>query len=279
MRLTSDILEINVFEVERRIINFIQHYIKKSGASGVVVGMSGGIDSSVAAALCAKAINGSKVLGLCLPEKETWNEQDIEDARAVAEQFKIAFNVIDITQFIESFYKIAPLYDPADRLSNGNFKARSRMAVLYYYANRLSRLVMGTSDKSEAMLGYFTKWGDYSADISPLMDLFKSQVRQLAKHLDLPKNIIAKPSTPSLWPEHFAEVELGLNYDKLDLILYGLEHFMSLENIAEQLRLPLDVVKRIQGRWLANEHKRRPPLTLKLGYRTVGYDFRLPHTP
>jgi len=128
------------------------------------------------------------------------------------------------------------------------------------------------------MMGYFTKWGDMAADISPLMDLYKTQVRQLAAHIDIPKEIITKPSTPQLWPGQLAEQELGIQYETLDLILLGLENFMSPEEIADQLKLSLKQVKAVKNRWLANEHKRRLPLTLKQEYRTIGTDFRLPYT-
>jgi NAD+ synthase len=112
------------------------------------------------------------------------------------------------------------------------------MIVLYYYANKLNRMVCGSSDKSETMMGYFTKWGDVAADISPLMDLYKTQVRQLAAHIGVPAEIVEKPSSPQLWPKQLAETELGMKYEILDLILLGLENFMTPEQIAEQLHLP-----------------------------------------
>jgi len=152
------------------------------------------------------------------------------------------------------------------------------MICLYYYANKLGRIVCGSSDKSETMMGYYTKWGDVAADISPLMDLYKTQVRQLAAYIGVPREIIVKPSTPALWPGHLAEEELGVKYEMLDLILLGLENFLAPEEIAKQLELPLELVLNIKARWLANEHKRRSPLTIKLGYRTTGIDFRLPYT-
>ncbi len=141
-----------------------------------------------------------------------------------------------------------------------------------------NKLVCGSSDKSETMMGYFTKWGDAAADISPLMDLYKTQVRQLALHIGVPEELATKPSTPALWPGHLAEEELGIKYETLDLVLFGLEHFMTTEDIAKQLNLPVKLVDNLKKRWLVTEHKRRLPLTAKLGYRTVGSDFRLPYT-
>ena len=197
----------------------------------------------------------------------------------MAEKFGFTIEAIDISSTLKAFFHSIPVYDEADKVSKGNLKARTRMIYLYYYANKLKRIVCGSSDKSETMMGYFTKWGDAAADISPLMDLYKTQVRQLALHIGVPKEIATKPSTPALWPGHLAEEELGIKYETLDLILYGLEHFMTTEEIAQQLNLDTKLVDDIKRRWLATEHKRRMPLTTKIGYRTVGVDFRLPRMP
>jgi len=149
------------------------------------------------------------------------------------------------------------------------------MIYLYYYANRLDLLVCGSSDKSETMMGYFTKWGDVAADISPIMDLYKTQVRRLARCIGISEEIIKKPPSPTLWPGQLAETELGVGYETLDLILYGLEHFMTVKEIAEQLKVGEELVSKIKLKWLSAEHKRRMLLTTKLAYRTVGADFRL----
>jgi NAD+ synthase len=138
--------------------------------------------------------------------------------------------------------------------------------------------MIGCSDKSETMMGYFTKWGDAAADFAPLMDLYKTQVRQVAAYVGVPEEIIAKPSTPQLWPGQTAETELGVKYEVLDLILLGLENFMAPEEIAQQTEQPVKLVQDIKNTWLAREHKRRLPLTIKLEHRTVGTDFRLPYT-
>jgi len=253
--------------------------VEKTKAKGIVIGLSGGIDSSTASALAALALGGNKVTALNMPEEETYNETDIQHAKKVAKKFGFKMETIDITPILAAYYKSLPIYNPHDKLSKGNLKARTRMVCLYYYANNLGKIVCGSSDKSETMMGYFTKWGDVAADISPLMDLYKTQVRQLAAHIGIPTEIITKPSTPQLWPGQLAEEELGIRYETLDLILLGLENFMSPEEIADQLKLPSKLVRDIRNRWLAREHKRRPPLTLKQEYRTIGTDFRLPYTP
>ncbi len=277
MELKPAVLELSLLDVETRIKRFISTYVENSGAKGIVLGMSGGIDSNTIAALSALSIGGNKVLGLMLPEKETYNSKDIKDAKIVADKFGIQTQVCDITYALEGVYKSIPIFDPAERLCKGNIKARTRMTYLYYHANKLDKIVCGSSDKSETMMGYFTKWGDVAADIAPIMDLYKTQVRKLAEHVGIPAELAAKPSTPALWPNQSAESELGIKYEVLDLILFGLERFMETNEIAEQLNIETTQVENVKRRWLTVEHKRRMPLTPKLEYRTVGTDFRLPH--
>jgi NAD+ synthase len=279
MKLTPSVLELDLPEVEKRISRFIKEYVENAGADGIVLGLSGGIDSGTVAALSSLSMGGARVTALMLPEKETYNTKDIDDAKVVAEKFGLKTQVCDITPVLEGFYKTIPIFDQADRLCKGNIKARTRMIYLYYYANKLNKIVCGSSDKSETMMGYFTKWGDVAADISPLMDLYKTQVRKLAEYIGIPPELAEKPSTPALWPNQLAETELGIKYEILDLILYGLERFMTTEELAQQLSVKKPLIEKVKSRWLAVEHKRRLPLAPKVEYRTVGTDFRLPrHT-
>jgi len=277
LKLTSDALKVDLPSVETRIKRFIRDYVDKCGAEGVVLGVSGGLDSCITAALASLSLGGRKVLGIVMPEEETYNATDIQHAKLLAKKFGFDLQIVDISSTLKACFQSLPIYDATDKLCKGNVKARIRMVCLYYYANKLHRLVCGTSDKSETMMGYFTKWGDGAADISPIMDLYKTQVRQLALHIGVPAEIVAKPPSPGLWSSQLAEEELGIKYETLDLILFGLEHFMKPKEIAEQLNLPIKLVEDVKRRWLATEHKRRLPLTMKIGYRTVGKDFRLPH--
>ncbi len=279
MKLTPSVLDIDFSEAEKRICRFIKEYVENAGAKGIVLGLSGGIDSGTIAALSGRAIGGDKVLGLMLPEEENFSQKDIADAKLVAEKFDLQTQICDMTDVMACLYKAISVFDPKDRLCKGNLKARTRMIYLYYYANKFNRIVCGSSDKSETMMGYFTKWGDAASDITPIMDLYKTQVRKLAIHIGIPQELALKPSTPALWPDQLAETELGIKYETLDLILYGLEKFMTANEIADQLRIQKTIVNAVKSRWLANEHKRRMPLAPKVGYRTVGNDFRLPrHT-
>jgi NAD+ synthase len=239
--------------------------------------MSGGLDSSVAAALCGRAVQGQRVLGIILPEKETSNKKTLGDAKAVAMKYSIGFKILDITSILETV-RVTLNKKMTKGVPWGNVKARLRSMVLYYYANIEKGLVVGTGDKSEIMLGYFTKFGDGACDILPLADLYKTSVRNLARHLAIPERIRVKASSPELWPGQTAEKELGLDYENIDRILWGLERWLTPEEIARDTGFQLGLVDRVRRRWLLSEHKRRPPLALKLGYRTPGDDLRLPRS-
>ena len=276
LELEPSVLDLDVADVYKRITWFIKEYVENAGAKGVVLGLSGGIDSCTIAALSANALGGDRVLGLILPERETYNIQDIEDAKYVAEKFQLRTQVCDITPALEGFFNTIPIFETEDRICKGNIKARTRMIYLYYYSNKLNHIVCGSSDKSETMMGYFTKWGDAASDIAPILDLYKTQVRKLAEYMGLPSELTQKASTPALWPGQTAEEELGIKYQTLDIILFGLERFLTVEEIAKKMKIEEDIVIKVKKRWQSVEHKRRMPLSPKLGYRTVGADFRLP---
>ncbi len=262
-----------------RITRFLSTYRERAQAKIFVVGMSGGLDSSVTASLCALAIGGANVVGASMPERETRNEANIQDAKEVARKYRIHFKLVDISPIIEAASKCIPkLEAKRGDVPYANLKARARALVLYYYANKGNGLVVGTGDKSEIMLGYFTKFGDGASDIQPIADMYKTSVRDLARHLGLPRRVYSKPPSPELWPGQTAKKELRLDYASLDRILWGLERWMEVEDIATDIGLPVSTVKRVRDRWIGSEHKRRPPLALKLGYRTAGYDLRLPYT-
>src|SRR3990170_703058 len=176
LKLTNEALALDLSTAATRIKRFIKDYVEKTKAKGIVIGLSGGIDSSTAAALAALAIGGDKISALNMPEEETYNATDIRHAKMVAKKFGFKLETIDISPILKAYYKALPIYDADDKLGRGNIKARTRMVCLYYYANNLGKIVCGSSDKSETMMGYFTKWGDVAADISPLMDVYKTQV-------------------------------------------------------------------------------------------------------
>lgn len=264
-------------ETISRLKRFLSTHLEEAGSKQLIVGMSGGLDSSVTATLCGLAVGGRRVRGVCLPEEETRNDKGIEDARTVASKLRIPFKIVDITPMVQASLSTLRV-NRSKRTPWGNIKARIRAAVLYYFANLEKGLVVGTGDKSEVMLGYFTKFGDGACDIQPLADLYKTSVRDLARHLGIPEKIRSKASSPELWPGQTAEKELGISYEKIDTILWGLERWLRPEEISEETKLPLPFVRRIRDRWLESEHKRSLPLVMKLGFRTSGADLRLPRS-
>lgn len=206
------------------IIDFIRNEVTTANSQGVVLGLSGGIDSSVALYLATKALGNNRVLGLILPDKKVSQQNDIDDAIELSQKVGINYHIIDITEIKQKYIDRLP----KEKISIGNLTARIRMNFIYYYANIEHKLVLGTSDKSELMIGYFTKFGDGAADILPLADIYKTEVRKLAKYLNLPKKILLKKSSPSLWKDQTAEDEIGMEYEKIDTILKNLA-----ENISE----------------------------------------------
>lgn len=230
--------------------------------------VSGGLDSSVVLALTARALGPKKVRALTLPVCDITPEGDITDVMRLTEMLDVTCDTIEITPVLRVMREILPLHDPSDKISSGNLAARIRMVIVYHYANAMKSMVIGCSNKTEWLTGYFTKYGDGAVDLMPIADLYKNQVRQLAVHMRIPESIIRKTPTAGLWPGQSDEDELGVKYDTLDLILYGKEKRMSDQEVASDLEVDIHLVRRIYERVRANEHKRRPPLILRLSTAT-----------
>ncbi len=254
---------VNYQEARREIEEFIADYLQRAKSKGAIVGLSGGVDSSTTLALAAEALRPERVMALILPSKIT-PAQDVEDAVKVARQFGVRYAVVDITPILNAYKATMPEYDDANLVARGNLTARIRMSILYYYANKYNMLVLGTGDKSELVLGYFTKHGDGGVDLLPIGDLYKTQVRALAKHMGLPEEIAKKPSSPRLWVGQTAEGELGFTYAQADLVLYAWELGMPESEIPKQTGIPSSVVSRVLKRVKENAHKRGPPPIAKL---------------
>jgi NAD+ synthase len=203
-----------------RIEQMIRYAVWNSGAGGIVVGLSGGVDSAVAAAMCCRAVGGDRVLGITLPSAVT-KKTDIEDARALSVMLGMKHRVISIEPVLAA-YREMPGYTE-NRYLLGNLMARTRMAVLYYHANRDGLLVCGTSNKSEYLLGYCTKFGDNAADIQPIVHLLKREVYEVARELGIPGTILAKTPSAGLWEDQSDEGELGITYAEIDSALAALE--------------------------------------------------------
>jgi NAD+ synthase len=245
--------------MQNKIIDFIWNEIHKAGVSGAVIGISGGIDSALVAALTVKALGRDKVLGIHMPESGLTTAVDTEDAKAIADWLGIELRTIDISGIFSAFIAAVPEGESAELLCRGNLKARIRMSLLYFHANQMNRMVIGTGNKTELLLGYYTKYGDGGVDLEPIGGLYKTEVWGLSRMLGVPEPVITKKPSAGLWKGQTDEAELGISYVKVDNVLRMLEQNEAPETIISTLgvsREQLDsVIKRIER----NEHKRKAP--------------------
>lgn len=252
------------------LVRYVRDFFVQARRDLAIVGMSGGLDSSVVVALCARALGPDRVQGLFLKD-EVSPPGDEADARGWAETLGISFTVVDLSPLVEEFRTRLAI---EDQVALGNVRARCRMIALYAVSNQRRGLVVGTGNKSEVLTGFFTKFGDGGADLLPLGDLYKTQVRALGRALEVPPAILAKTPTPGLWKGQTDEGELGLPYEDLDRILLGIELGMAAEEIQTRTGLSRAAIGRVEERVRASIHKRKLPLIPKVGVRTVGLDWR-----
>ncbi len=262
----------NPKDIATIIKEFIKTYVENAGCNSVVLGLSGGVDSAVCAFLCRDALGINNVQCVFLPD-ETTPALDRKHVKLFATTFHIKCTEIDISSFVASFHEALA---QKKRLTLANIKPRVRMILLYEYANETNSLVCGTSNKSEILVGYFTKYGDGGVDFQPLGDLYKTQVFQLAKYLKIPAPIIRKPPTAGLWVGQTDEKELRMSYQTLDEILYGLEQKLESSEIQKTSHASKEQIERIRMMRVKSQHKRRFPLVPKIGIRTPGLDWRSP---
>jgi NAD+ synthase len=253
--------ELDLSSARRRIVAFIKRKVEESQADGAVLGISGGIDSAVTAYLCVEALGSRRVTGLIMPDLRATPGEDVEDAKLVASELCIETTEIDVAPIHKAFMKSL---EP-NRLAEGNLRARIRMSLLYYHANLANRLVIGTGDRSELLLGYFSKFGDGGVDILPIADLYKTDVRRLGEALGINRRIVAKRSSPRLWPGHIAESEIGMSYETVDrLFKLRLDEGLEVPAIAARMKLNRAKVELILAKYQASEHKRQMPEICKL---------------
>jgi NAD+ synthase len=269
MDISSVPLQINVTLVRKIITNFIHAEVTRVGFARVIVGLSGGIDSALVAFLAAEALGAENVLGVMMPYR-TSNPESRADAEAVVAQLGIATRVIEITPMVEP-YLTHYVGDNARR--RGNVMARMRMIVLYDQSEEFHGLVIGTSNKTEALLGYTTQFGDNAAALHPITDLYKCQVRQLARDVGVPERIIHKAPSADLWQGQTDEGELGFTYDEADAILYYLVDERRRADDVISLGFDPRVVHRIVELVERNHFKRVMPIIAKISGRTIGIDF------
>jgi len=243
------------------IVEFIKKVVDDSKCVGVVLGLSGGVDSSLVAALCVKALGSQRVLGVLMPADFT-PRKDMEDALELARWLKIQTKTVNVQAISDVFSEALgnDQGEPERRIPMANVLARIRMIILYYYANLKNYLVVGTGDRSESLIGYFTKYGDGGADLMPICHLYKTQVRELAVHLGVPQSIAFKPSSPQLYPGHEATDEIPINYERLDPVLVGLFDLnLPPEEVSSLTKVQVDIVKEVQQRFIRTMHKRAYP--------------------
>ncbi len=262
----------NYVLVERILREFIRDEVSKVGLERVVLGLSGGIDSAVSAALAARALGPDKVVGAMLPYRCSSSES-LTDALAVAEACGIETASVDITAQIDAYFADHP---DASNLRRGNKMARERMTILYDMSAEHGALVLGTSNKTELLLGYGTLYGDMASAINPIGDLYKTQVWGLAAQLGLPESVIAKPPTADLWSGQTDEEELGFGYAQVDRLLYWMVDERCEPSELVALGFAADFVERISAMVQNSQFKRRLPVIAKVSVRTIDSDFRYP---
>ncbi|HVL87954.1 MAG TPA: NAD+ synthase [Candidatus Thermoplasmatota archaeon] len=260
-------------EARRTIVSFVAGRLREARAKGIVLGVSGGIDSALVAALCAEAVGPRRVLGLLLPAADS-HPRDARDARLVVDRLGIRSESVSIEGVLAAAREACG-HRLNDR-ARANLKARARMLLLYQHANALSFVVAGTGNKSEILTGYFTKFGDGAGDLHPIGDLYKTQVRGLARAMDLPKPVLAKPPTAGLWAGQTDEKEMGIRYAELDAVLACIEDGLSREQARARTGLSAAKVDKVHRMVEQSQHKRAGLIVPKIGFRTPGLDWRVP---
>lgn len=266
----SDALKLNMHIVEELLVRFLRDEIRHAGFLRAVVGLSGGVDSAVSAALAAKALGKQNVLGVLLPYR-TSNPQSVKDAALVAKKFGIRTLTVPISSMVDAYCES---HKVKDRRRKGNIMARMRMVALYDVSAKERALVVGTSNKSEIMLGYGTLFGDTACAVNPLGDLYKTQVWQLASTIGVPERVVKKKPSADLWAGQTDEGELGLEYRKVDRLLYFMIDERRSEEELVKRGFDKPFVRKVRTMVQRNQFKRRPPIIAKVSYRTVNVDFR-----
>jgi NAD+ synthase len=268
----ADALSIDTEVVTDILLGFIRDEVGKVGFERVVLGLSGGVDSALVAALAARALGPERVIPVIMPYRSSSPESEA-DARTVCAQLGLEPIVVDISPQVDAYFE---RFEDADRGRRGNKMARERMSVLYDMSWAHRALVIGTSNKTELLLGYGTIHGDMAHALNPLGDLYKTQVFAMARALDLPQRVVEKPPSADLWEGQSDEQELGFQYAVVDMLLY---HLVDERRTREELRaLGFDdaFMDLVGARLRDNQYKRRLPIIAKLSTRTIDRDFRYP---
>ncbi len=259
--------------VEKVLTRFIREELSKFNYKRAILGLSGGLDSAVCAFLAAKALSSRNVIALIMPYQKTF-QQDVKDAQSLAKLLKIRWEIIDITPMINAYFSKFPT---ENKIIKGNKMARERMSILYDFSIREKALVLGTSNKTELLLGYGTIYGDMACALNPLGDLYKTQIRQLGQYLGVPEKILKKTPSAGFWPGQTDEGELGLSYEEADKILFMLVDQMVSKKEIIRSGFEKEAVEKIISLIKKSEFKRKMPPIPKISARTVGHDFLYPY--
>jgi len=262
-------LKINTDLTRKILTGFLKSEISRVGFTRAIIGLSGGIDSAVSCALAVEALGSQNVLAVRMPYKSS-SSDSLVDAEKTAQGLGVRMDTIDITPMIEPVIQREP---NMSNLRKGNLMARARMIVLYDQSEAFKGLVVGTSNKTEILLGYTTLWGDMASAINPIGDLYKTQLRQLAAALKIPKSVLEKPPSADLWQGQTDETELGFSYEEVDKLLYLLVDQRCILEDCMEAGFEKTFVETIINRIRRSQYKRMMPIIAKLSTRTVGYDF------
>lgn len=265
MKYNNDILE-------TLLINFIRDEVYRTGFKKGVIGLSGGIDSAISLYLSVKALGAENVLSVLMPYK-TSSRASLDDAMLCVNDLKVPHRTIEITGMVDGYLNTINEADISN-VRKGNIMARSRMIVLYDMSAKENSLVIGTSNKTEILLGYSTQWGDSAHAINPLGDLYKTQLIELAKHLKIPQPIIDKKPSADLWEGQTDEGEFGFSYDNVDKYLFLKVDERKSEEEIKKLGFDETFIKKVNRMVIRNQFKRVPPVIAKVSNRTMNIDFR-----
>lgn len=240
------------------LLQFVRDVVDDAGADGAVLGLSGGIDSTVTAFLAAEALGEENLHGIVMPS-EVNAEENMSDAERVAQMLEIEYDVVEIQPIAEQFFDAFP-EAADDKRAAGNVYVRTRGVLGYFVANYENKIVLGTGNRSEALLGYFTKYGDQAVDCNPIGNLYKQQVRQLASSLGVPDDLVSKTPSAEMWAGQTDEQEMGMDYDTLDAILaLHVDGPLSKAATVRHLDVSESQIERVVELYERSEHKRRMP--------------------
>ena len=266
----QEILRLDAETVEKLLVEFVRDQTTNAGFHKGIVGVSGGVDSAVSAFLTAKALGVRNTIAVIMPHKSS-SKESVEDAHLVVKQLGIPSEVVDITGMVDAY---CDAWKVTEKVRRGNVMARVRMIVLYDISARENALVIGTSNKTELLVGYGTLHGDMACAIDPLGDLYKTQIWQLAEAMNVPEKIVKKKPTADLWAGQTDEGELGISYRDLDRLLYFMIDERRNDGELKELGFKPADIARVRSMVRKNQFKRRPPIIAKVSQRTLNVDFR-----